>query len=60
MEYRTYRLAELLPEALKHLSTLAGAAPGRPDDRPPQVLPLLRPPNRTQPTPRREKRPEGE
>lgn len=42
MDYRTYHLAELLPQALHDLATLSGAAPGRSEDRPPQSHPALR------------------
>lgn len=46
MDYRTYTLAELLPEALQDLAVLAGAAPGRSEDRSPQGTPALRTPPR--------------
>lgn len=38
-ENRTYHIAELLPQALRNLAALAGSAPARPEDRPPQSHP---------------------
>jgi hypothetical protein len=43
MDYGTYHIAELLPQALEDLAAAAGTALARPDDRPPQAPPVHRP-----------------
>ena len=57
MDYRTYHLAELLPEAMQGLAALARTGPARPEDRPPHVPPVLRLPARKQGSAPCEKKP---